>query len=101
MHIPGKTMDTGAVATELYEKLQAAGVSVLMDDRDGRAGVKFNDADLVGPPVRVTIGERGLQNGNAELKPRIASKNGPVSLTSLTGVISPSEFWDLVNNLDL
>ena len=101
MNIPGKTMDTGAVASELYEKLGNAGISVLLDDRDGRAGVKFNDADLIGPPVRVTIGERGLQNGNVELKPRSAPKNGLVSLTSLTGLTSQAEFWDLVNKLDL
>jgi prolyl-tRNA synthetase len=75
MNIPGKTMDTGAVATELYEKLIAAGVSVLMDDRDTRAGVKFNDADLVGPPMRVTVGERGLKNETVELKRRTASEN--------------------------
>jgi prolyl-tRNA synthetase len=101
MNILGKTMDTSAVANDLYDKLSNAGISVLFDDRDGRAGVKFNDADLIGPPVRVTIGERGLQNGNVELKPRIASKNGLVSLTSLTGLTSQAEFWDLVDNLDL
>jgi len=101
MNIPGKTMDTGAVTADLYRKLQAAGVSVLFDDRDGRAGVKFNDADLVGPPVRVTVGERGLQNGTVEIKPRIASQNGLVSLTSLTGLTSQVKFWDLVNDLDL
>jgi len=101
MNIPGKTMDTGTVASELYEKLGAAGISVLYDDRDGRAGVKFNDADLVGPPVRVTVGERALQNGNVELKPRSASQNGLVSLTSLTGLTSQTDFWKLVNTLDL
>jgi prolyl-tRNA synthetase len=101
MNIPGKTIDTGSVAAELYENMQKAGVSVLLDDRDSRAGVKFNDADLVGPPVRVTIGERGLQNGNVELKPRTASQNGLISLTSLTGLTSQAEFWDLVSNLGL
>jgi prolyl-tRNA synthetase len=72
-----------------------------MDDRDTRAGVKFNDADLIGSPVRVTVGERGLQNGNLELKPRTASKNSLLSLTSLTGLTSQTEFWDLVDNLDM
>jgi len=101
MNIPGKTMDTGAITTELYNSFQKAGISVLFDDRDGRAGVKFNDADLVGPPVRVTVGERGLQNEMVELKPRSASQNGLVSLASLTGLPSQAEFWELVNNLDL
>jgi len=100
MNIPGKTIDTGAFAHEYYEKLREAGVSVLFDDRDGRAGVKFNDADLVGPPVRVTIGERGLQNGMVEVKPRSASQNGLVGLTDLNSLTSQTEFWDLVNTLD-
>ena len=80
MNIPGKTIDTGSVTAELYESLQAAGVSALFDDRDGRAGVKFNDADLVGPPIRVTVGERGLQNGMVELKQRTAADNVQVPL---------------------
>lgn len=56
MHIPGKTMDTKSVAAELYQNMGNAGISVLLDDRDARAGVKFNDADLIGCPVRVTVG---------------------------------------------
>jgi prolyl-tRNA synthetase len=70
MHVPGKTMDTLPAAQGLYEKLQAAGLSVLFDDRNDRAGVKFNDADLIGCPIRITLGERGLQNGMVELKRR-------------------------------
>ena len=100
MHLPGKTMDTSTVASELLESLQKAGISVLFDDRNERAGVKFNDADLIGCPVRVTVGERGLQNGNVELKPRSAAQNGLISLSSLTGLTSEDEFWDLVRNLD-
>jgi len=101
MHIPGKTMDTGSVVNELSEKLNAAGVSVLLDDRDGRAGVKFNDADLIGCPLRIAVGERGLQNGMVELKPRSASEKSLISLTSLIGITSQEEFWILVNNHDL
>jgi prolyl-tRNA synthetase len=51
----------------LYEKLKAAGIDVLLDDRDERPGVKFNDADLVGFPYRVTIGPKGLTAGIVEL----------------------------------
>ena len=83
MNIPGKTMDTGAVTAELYEKLAAAGISALLDDRDGRAGIKFNDADLIGPPVRVTVGERGLQNGTVELKERTGSEQKLISLVEV------------------
>ena len=68
MHIPGKELDTRAKAEEIYNALQSAGISVLFDDRDERAGVKFNDADLIGCPVRVTVGEKGLKEGMVELK---------------------------------
>ena len=87
MNIPGKSMDTGAVAAELYEKLGNAGISGLFDDRDARAGVKFNDADLVGLPLRVTIGERGLQNGMVELKQRTAAENAQVPLDNIIAEI--------------
>jgi len=70
MHVPGKQMDTRAQAEEIYDRLQAADISVLFDDRDERAGVKFNDADLVGCPIRITVGEKALQNGMAEVKER-------------------------------
>jgi prolyl-tRNA synthetase len=72
MHVPGKTMDTRAEAEKIYSELQAADIPVLFDDRDERAGVKFNDADLIGCPIRVTVGERGMQNGMVEIKKRLA-----------------------------
>ena len=68
MHLPGKEMDTRAKAEEIYNSLQSAGISVLFDDREERAGVKFNDADLIGCPIRVTVGEKGLKEGMVELK---------------------------------
>jgi prolyl-tRNA synthetase len=68
-------MDTKSVAAELYDSLQKAGISVLFDDRDERAGVKFNDADLIGCPLRVTVGERGLQNNSVEVKERTNPEN--------------------------
>jgi prolyl-tRNA synthetase len=101
MHVPGKTMDTKSVAAALYENLQKIGIPVLFDDRDERAGVKFNDADLIGCPVRITVGERGLQNEMVELKPRSASQNGSISLANLADFSNRTEFWNLVNNLDL
>jgi len=80
MHVPGKTMDTKPVAAELYESLQKAGITVLFDDRDERAGVKFNDADLIGCPMRVTVGERGLQNNSVEVKERTGQENQTILL---------------------
>jgi prolyl-tRNA synthetase len=87
MHVPGKTMDTKAKAEEIYNALQNANISVLFDDRDERAGVKFNDADLIGCPVRLTVGEKGLQNGMVELKRRTASENGTVPFENLLNLV--------------
>ncbi len=56
------------IANRLHDELAAAGVEVLMDDRDARAGVKFNDADLIGIPLRVVIGPRGLKDNKLEVK---------------------------------
>lgn len=60
---------------EIYASLQNADISVLFDDRDERAGVKFNDADLIGCPIRVTVGEKNLKEGMVELKPRKEKEN--------------------------
>ena len=51
----------------MAEDLVAAGYSVLIDDRDERPGVKFNDADLIGMPIRIAIGDRGLKEGVIEI----------------------------------
>jgi len=59
-----------AAGETLYRELGEAGVEVLLDDRDERAGVKFNDADLIGIPLRVTIGPKSLAAGNVELRIR-------------------------------
>ena len=86
MHISGKdahSADTRAKADEIYNSLQDAGVSVLFDDRDERAGVKFNDADLIGCPVRVTVGEKGLKEGMVELKSRKDKENQLVKIDKI------------------
>jgi prolyl-tRNA synthetase len=66
----GKEDDVLGKARELYAALEKAGVEVLWDDRDERPGVKFKDADLIGIPLRVTIGAKALAGGNVELKAR-------------------------------
>ncbi|HFC13028.1 MAG TPA: proline--tRNA ligase, partial [Anaerolineae bacterium] len=58
------------VAEQLYAQLQAAGVEVLLDDRKARPGVKFKDADLIGVPIRLTVGKRSLDQGGVEFKLR-------------------------------
>src|SRR5213076_802448 len=57
-------------AERLAAELEAAGVDTLLDDRDERPGVKFKDADLIGLPVRLTVGPRALARGAVELKRR-------------------------------
>jgi prolyl-tRNA synthetase len=84
MNVPGKAMDTSQAAEKLYNQLTGAGISVFFDDRDERAGVKFNDADLIGCPLRVTVGERGLQGGMVELKKRTSAENQLVLLAEIT-----------------
>jgi prolyl-tRNA synthetase len=59
-----------SAAEKLYDELTAAGVEVLLDDRDARGGVKFKDADLIGIPIRITIGAKSLAENCAEIKLR-------------------------------
>ncbi|MGI6241316.1 MAG: proline--tRNA ligase [Candidatus Omnitrophota bacterium] len=72
-------------AERLYDELNAAGVEVLYDDRDERAGVKFNDADLIGIPRQVVIGERNLAQGKVEIKDR---QTGLTEMMDLCSVVS-------------
>jgi prolyl-tRNA synthetase len=69
-----------AVADDLYAELSAAGLEVLYDDRDANPGEKFADAELVGCPVRVTVGPRGLASGEVELQLRRGRRAQQVSL---------------------
>lgn len=62
--------ETAEVAEQLYAELQKAGVEVLFDDRLETPGVKFNDADLIGLPIRLTVSERAIQAGGVEFKQR-------------------------------
>ncbi|MGH8016269.1 MAG: His/Gly/Thr/Pro-type tRNA ligase C-terminal domain-containing protein, partial [Candidatus Zixiibacteriota bacterium] len=61
-------------ADRIYKELIDAGIDVLYDDRDERPGVKFNDADLIGLPIRITIGDKSLKDNKIELKARTAEK---------------------------
>ncbi len=67
---------TKEVTEHIYKNLTAKGLDVLIDDRDERAGIKFKDADLIGIPYRITIGEKNLANGNVEFKARRDGKDG-------------------------
>ncbi len=72
------------VAAQLHADLEAAGVSVLLDDRDERPGVKFKDCDLLGVPLRVVIGPKNLDKGLAEVKERDAQEMQLISFNELT-----------------
>ena len=65
---------------KLYTELLAAGLEVLLDDRDERAGVMFADMELIGIPHRIVIGERGLKEGNIEYQGRCDEKSQPLEL---------------------
>lgn len=77
MAINAQHAESVQIAEQLVAALEAQGVDVLYDDRDERAGVKFKDADLVGAPVRISVGERSLAKGAVEFKLR---KSGQMDL---------------------
>ncbi|MCD4654893.1 proline--tRNA ligase, partial [bacterium] len=77
----------GEEAEKLYGELQAAGLEVLFDDRDDSPGVKFNDADLFGMPVRVTLSKRSLKNGGVELKLRNSKDTEIAPLNQAVGFV--------------
>lgn len=74
-------------AVALYHQLQQAGVEVLFDDRDESPGVKFNDADLIGLPIRLTVSGRSLQNGGVECKLRRAAERTIIPLADVVSQV--------------
>lgn len=78
---------TLAAGQKLYDELKAAGVDVLLDDRDARAGVKFADAELIGFPLRVTLGPRGLKDGTVELTERSSGETIDVALDDVATAV--------------
>src|SRR5258708_4136100 len=80
--------DVRGAADKLYADLTAAGIEVLLDDRDERAGVKFKDADLIGLPLRIALGKKGLAEGKAEWKARSAGAKAPAELIPLGEVVA-------------
>jgi len=89
----GKSEMVKTAAETLYAELTAAGFDVLLDDRDERPGVMFADAELIGIPHRVTVGERGLKDGVIEYQPRSveAGQSGEaqkIALADATGFLT-------------
>ena len=85
------------VATEIYNRLQGMGVEVIMDDRKERAGVKFKDADLMGIPMRITVGKK-ISEGNVEFKLRHEEDTLVISIDDVYNKVK-EEF--VKNNLKL
>ena len=88
VHLCGLFMDNpraAAAAEKLYQDMQAQGIEVLFDDRVESPGVKFNDADLIGIPLRVTISPRTLEGDNVEFKRRREKKAQILPLSGIVG----------------
>jgi prolyl-tRNA synthetase len=79
---------TGDAGGALYDALVGAGIEVLMDDRPERPGVKFNDADLIGVPYRLTVGPKGLDEGKVELMRREGRESRRVDLNKAASVVT-------------
>jgi prolyl-tRNA synthetase len=79
---------TVKAAEKIYAELGAAGLDVLMDDRDLRPGPKFKDAELIGVPVRITLGERNLKDGNAEIYYRLEDKADVLKLGDVVSAVT-------------
>jgi prolyl-tRNA synthetase len=75
-----------AVADQLYQDLNAAGIETILDDRDERAGVKFKDADLIGIPYRIVTG-RSLQKGELEVVDRLTKQSQEIAVDEVVSVI--------------
>ena len=70
-----KVDEVNKIVNELEQQLETSGIDVIVDDREERPGVKFKDADLIGFPVRVVVGAKGLANGGVEVKRRADDKS--------------------------
>ncbi len=68
--VNAKTPEQMTFAEKIYKELRSSGIDVILDDRKDRAGVKFKDADLIGYPLRITVGPKALEEGKIELKVR-------------------------------
>jgi prolyl-tRNA synthetase len=77
----GKSEHVRQVADQLHAELQAAGVDVLLDDRDERPGVMFAEMELIGIPHRITVGERGLKEGKVEYTDRRSLQTTSISIS--------------------
>jgi prolyl-tRNA synthetase len=78
---------TVAEAERIYAELGEAGVDVILDDREESAGVKFKDADLIGYPVQVVVGKRGVEAGTVDLKLRATGEKTQAPITEASTAV--------------
>jgi len=90
--------EVAEAADKIYRELSEHGLDVLLDDRDLRAGIKFNDADLLGTPVRITVGIRNLKNGQVEMKLRSEKESSHTLLQDAPALIEKKvkELYDSI-----
>lgn len=88
IEIANGNAEIASKAAQIYDQLVSAGVEVLWDDREMRAGEKFADSDLLGVPLRVVISEKSLAAGGVELKRRSESEAKIISVSDLIGLVS-------------
>jgi prolyl-tRNA synthetase len=85
----GRSPEVAEAADALYDRLVAAGVDVLYDDRDVSPGVKFADADLIGIPVRLVVGSKGVARGIVEWRSRATGEEREVALDAAASIVGP------------
>ncbi|HRR41486.1 MAG TPA: His/Gly/Thr/Pro-type tRNA ligase C-terminal domain-containing protein, partial [Syntrophales bacterium] len=76
-------------AEKLYSRMLEASVEVILDDRDERAGVKFNDADLIGIPIRFTVGPKRVAEGKVEVRMRKTGEEKVIDLDKAVDFVRP------------
>jgi prolyl-tRNA synthetase len=90
LSLAGKNEKVAEKAEEIYETLWDAGIDTILDDRTERPGVKFNDADLIGYPMQLVVGGKGLERGVVEAKDR---RTGVKVELALDGFLENFERW--------
>ena len=83
-----KEVAVAEAGERIYEALRAAGIDVLLDGRDERPGVKFKDAELIGIPVRLTIGPKGLASGKLEVFFRKSGEKREIDIAKAVDFVS-------------
>lgn len=83
-----KTEEVRLACENILQELETAGYEVLYDDREETAGIKFNDADLIGLPLQIVVGQKNLKDGKVEIKVRRTGERIVVNVTDLLSSIS-------------